>query len=166
MVFRRRRSIQPIIQSDKHEIVFSNLAQDASSVATVPLIAAVQPANKDTATEVEIGSKVVGMLFEVNFSPEAAAVTKILHWEVVMTRLGQTVAIPSLYYQPDRSQILKRGMEMLVKDVATQTKRIFYVSIPKFMQRMKENMKFEFRYIVSSAETINICGFIIFKEKS
>ncbi len=79
-----------------------------------------------------------------------------------MFRDGETLAVPSLYYQSSRSRILKRGMEMLPKDLGTQIKRIFFVPLPK--GRLQENVNVAFRYIATSAEAINICGFAIYKE--
>ncbi len=160
---RRRSSKQPII-SDKHEVPWSNLSQDASGQIKILLIEAVQPAAQNVGSEVGIGSAVNGIYLEFQFSAETITSTKIIHWEVELLRLGQAEAVPSAYYQSDRSQILKRGMEMLPKSVNTIIKRIIFVRIPRTFSRMKENQQVFFKYIATSAETINACGFAIYKE--
>ncbi len=161
----RGMGLRPI-KSDKHESTWSNLSQNASSVVNINLITAVNPADKNTGIEVEIGSAVKGIYLEFQFSAEAITSTKIIHWKVAMSREGQTFSTPATYYQADRSQILKRGMEMLPKSVNTIIKRIIYVPIPRSFQRMKDNNQFFFSYIASSSETINSCGIFIYKEYS
>ncbi len=160
---RRRNDIRPVV-SDKHEVTWSNLAQDASTTISILLAEAVPPNVKNAASEVGIGSKVNGFYIEFQFSAQTITNTKIIHWDVIQKRIGQPVIAPSLYYQTDRSQIFKRGMEMLPKSVNTIIKRIIFVPIPRGASRMKENNQFFFQYIATSAETINACGFAIYKE--
>ncbi len=162
MSFRRRRYAP--IKSDKHENTWSNLSQDASSTINIELVRPVASADKNTAIEVEIGSKVRAIYFEFQFSAETITNTKIVHWRVAVARTGQTESAPNTYYQIDRSQVLKRGMEMLPKSVNTIIKRVFLVLIPPTYQRMRANQGIFFQYIVSSAETINSCGFTVYKE--
>ncbi len=165
MPFRRR--MQAPIQSDKHETTWSNLGQDAGTAKISILLAkAVQPSAKDNATEYGIGSKVKGFYLEFHFSPAQTANANVIHWVVTQIRTGQSASNPNTYYQTDRSQILKRGMEMLPTNVSTVFKRIMFVRIPPFMQRMKENQEFYFVYQASSTQTINACGFAISKEIS
>ncbi len=163
MVFRRRQSLRPI-KTDKHEVVFTDLAKNASSVQSVNLAVGTPSADKDSATEVEIGSHVKSIYVELNIAAETVTNPKVVHWAINLARTGETIAIPSLYYQDSRSRMLKRGMEMLPKDVATVYKRIFVVRIPRSYQRMAANTFIQFRYIATSTETINICGFFIYKE--
>ncbi len=165
MVYGRRiSSNKRPIMSTKHEVVWSNLLQDASGVQKILLVEAVRPNVKDLAPEVDIGASVNGIYLEFQFSPEAATTTTIIHWQVAWLRIGQTESVPSAYFTTDRSQILKRGMEMLPKDVSTIIKRIIFVPIPKGIRRQKENMQIFFKYIATSAQTINACGFAIYKE--
>lgn len=160
MVFRRSRYAPR--QTDKHEIAWSNLIEDASSIQSETLIQVVQPASKNVGTECAIGSRVYGVYIEFNLSANVVTNPKIVHWTVEMFRTGETLAVTSLYYQSSRSRILKRGMEMLPKDLGTQIKRIFFVPLPK--GRLQENVNLAFRYIATSAEAINMCGFAIYKE--
>ncbi len=74
-----------------------------------------------------------------------------------------TIGSPSIYNAGDKSYVIKRGMAMLVKDLSTVFKERFSVAIPKGYQRVKVNSELQFRYIASSAETINTCGFTICK---
>ncbi len=106
----------------------------------------------------------MGIYLEFQFSAEAITNPKVIHWRVMLQRTGQDLTSASGYYQVDRSQILKRGMEMMVKDVGTLVKRINYVRIPKSFQRMKANQKIEFNYQSTSSQTVNACGFAIYKE--
>jgi len=165
MVYRRYRP-RVITQTDKHEITWSFLGQNASTNQAVTLLDVVQPADKNSATEVAIGSEVRGIYIEFNMSAEAASTTIVFHWTVQIFRDGQTPSASNVYYQADRSQIMKRGMEMIPKDVSTVIKRIIFVPIPRGQIRMKANSAVQFKYITSGTSTINLCGFAIYKEKS
>jgi len=162
MVFRRRRLQAPIV-TDKHEIVWSNLATDISTVLTVVLARGKKLADVNASTEVPLGSKVFGIFIEFNIGAEDITSPKILHWKVFANPVGQTATVPSLYYQTDRAYILKRGMEMLPKAVSTVYKRIIFVRIPKVYQRMKDEMDINISFIMTSAELVNLCGFAIYK---
>ncbi len=163
MPYGRRRMVAPL-KSDKHEVTWSDLAIDASSVVAKTLVFGVQSADKNTSTECEIGSHVRSIYFEINFAAETITNPKVIHWAINVFKEGETSTIPSLYYQLDRSTIIKRGMEMLPKSVATVYKRVFVVRIPKKAQRISANTRFQFRYISTLAETVNVCGFAIYKE--
>ncbi len=162
MPYRSRRGA-PIV-SDKHEITWSNIGQNASTVQNINLGLAVQSADKNTSAEVNIGSHIRFIYIEFQFSAEAATTTTIVHWYLAQKRSGQTLTVPNLYYQKDRSQIVQRGMEMVPKDTSTVIKRIVAVRIPRIYQRMKDDSQWLFSYIASSTSTINACGFAIYKE--
>ncbi len=163
MPFRSRNFLRPI-KSDKHEITWSNLDQNASSVVNIALVIPVASADKDTATECEIGSHVKSIYFEFHFSANTITSPKVIHWKFFVQAGGETISVPSLYYQTDRSRISKRGMEMLPKDASTVFKRIFVVKVPRHQQRITATSFMTFKYICSSAETINACGIAIYKE--
>ncbi len=162
MPFRRRRG--PPLITDKHEITWSDLGLDASTTINKILATVVQPASKNLSTEVGIGSRVNGVYIEFNVAAETITNPKVLHWQVIITRAGETLASASSYYQIERSQIVKRGMEMLPKDVGTVYKRVIFAPLPRGSTRMRANQEIIFRFQCSSAETINICGFAIYKE--
>ncbi len=166
MVYGRYRN-RPIVKSDKHEVTWSNLASDASSTTSINLATAVPVGDKNTSTECAVGSHVTSIYFEFNVAAQVTTNPKVVHWVVETTPTGVTAVpqAPSAYYDAQRSLIIKRGMEMLPSDQATVFKRIFVVRIPKARQRMAEGSQFNFRYICTSAETINFCGFAIYKEK-
>ncbi len=161
MPFSRRR---PVIHSEKHEVTWSNLAQNASTTQTINLCNPVNPTVKDGPSEVLIGASVRSFYFEFHFSAQVVTNPKVIHWIILQERIGQTTGTPATYDQPEKSQIFKRGMEMLPADQSTVFKRIFTVKIPRFMQRQKENSDIRLEYICSSTETINACGFCIYKE--
>ncbi len=161
MVFRRRFAS---IKSNKHEITWSNIAQNAGAAQAITLIKGVKSADADTATEVEIGHKVRALYMEFHFSAETLTNTKVIHWQIEVIPTGMTTSTPSAYYGDDRSYIIKRGMEMLPKDAGTVFKRIVLVLIPPKYQRIANNQFVQFRYIASSSETINACGITIYKE--
>ncbi len=163
MVFRRRLNLRPI-KSDKHEITWSNLVQDASGTQSIPLSVAVQSADKNAATEVEIGSHIKSIYVEFNCAAQVITNPKVFHWKLVGQRVGETITAPSTYYQTDQSRIIKRGMEMLPSDIGTVYKRVFVIRVPKSWQRQQANMTMSLLYIVSSTEAINMCGFAIYKE--
>ncbi len=112
-----------------------------------------------------IGSHVRGIYLEFQFSAETITNTKIVNWQIykLPSPLAATAASnPNQFGQIDRKNVLKRGMEMLPKSVNTIIKRIIYVPFPK--RRFGESDQVLFEYIASSAETINSCGFGIYKE--
>ncbi len=156
---------RPIIQSDKHEITWSNLAQNASVTQGITLSDAVQPSAKNTLTEVAIGSKIYGFYLEFHFSADTLTNPKVIHWKVQVIPPNMTVSVANSYYQTDRAYVIKRGMEMLPKSASTVFKRIIFVAVPKIYQRQKEGQIISFRYQASSTETINACGIAIYKEK-
>ncbi len=151
-------------KSEKHEITWTNLVQNASAQQSIDITKGVNLANKDTATEVGIGSHVPWIYFEFHFAAENTANPKVIHWTVAMVPRGGINSSPALYFQVDRVQIMKRGMEMLPKSTSTVFKRIFTVKIPRKYQRVSDDNKIVFSYIASSAEAINACGIAIYKE--
>ncbi len=159
-----RRRYAPI-KSDKHEITWSFLGLDASGVTNVQISLGVDSADKDAATECEIGSHVYGVYLEFQFSAANTANVNVLHWNVTYIPTGAPApAIPSLYYQTQRSNVLKRGMEMIPANVATVIKRIVFVAIPRKAQRVADGSQLNFAFIASTANTINACGIGIYKE--
>ncbi len=162
MPFSRR--FRPVIHSEKHEVTWSNLAQNASATQTINLVNPVDPTQKDGPTEVLIGSSIRSIYFEFHFSAQVVTNPKVIHWIILQERIGQTTGSPATYDNLEKSQIFKRGMEMLPADQSTVFKRIFVVKIPRFMQRAKANSDIRLEYICTSAETINACGFAIYKE--
>ncbi len=163
MPYRRSR---PIINRDKHEVTWSKLVADESTTDRTQVYQGVQSADKNASTEVEIGHHVRSVYFELQFAPSVTTNVKIVHWNIVMENSGQTAAIPSLYYQPQRNQILKRGMEMLLPSSLFEVKRIFVVRIPRKYQRVAEGQQLVFQFVSTSSEAMNSCGFAIFKEVS
>ncbi len=162
MPFRRGRRFAPL-QSTKHEITWSNLAQNASAIQNITLVNGVEEGTATTGTATPVGQRVNGIYLEFHFSAETITTAKVIHWTVEAIRTGQTSPVPSLYNQSTRSQIIKRGMEMLPKSVSTVFKRIVFVRIPPKYARVSSNLDINFRYIATSAETINACGIAIYK---
>ncbi len=161
----RRRGPRPVVTSNKHEITWSFLAANlGASTNSVTLTDPVVAASKNTATEVSIGSRIEWIYIEFNVAAETITNPKIIHWEVIVVPVGMTISAPNVYFGPDRAYILKRGMEMLPKDVSTVYKRTFTVKIPRIYQRSKNNQQIAIRLIASSTETVNYCGFAIYKE--
>ncbi len=161
-----RLSIRPV-NSEKKEITWSNLSQDASSTIEISLIKGVDPSAVNLATEVSAGSTVKWIYLEFNVSAETITNTKIFHWMVVKKPFGAALgAAPNTYNNDFKRFILKRGMEMLPKDVGTVTKRIMVVKIPPRMRRFGQDDELFFSYIMSSSQTINCCGIGIFKRFS
>ncbi len=161
MPFHRR--MQAPIVSDKHEVTWTNLASDLSTILTVVIARGKKLADVNASTEVPVGSKIYGIYIEFNIGAEDITSPKKLEWKVFANPVGQTSSSPALYYQTDRSYTLKRGMEMLPKAVSTVYKRIIFVRIPRNYQRMKEDYDINISFIASSTETVNLCGFAIYK---
>ncbi len=162
MLVFRRNNLRPI-NTEKKEITWSNLAQNASTVQTITIYEGVQSADVNLATEVEVGSRVNWVYFEFHFSAEITTNPKVIHWQIIFIPEGMTVGVPSSYNQGNKSYIIKRGMEMLPSDQGTVYKRIFTVKIPRKYQRVAVNTDLLFQYIATSTESINACGISIFK---
>ncbi len=161
MPFHRRMSP---IKTDKHEVTFSDLASNNSVNNTVVLSTGVDVGDKNTSTECAISSHIRSIFCEFNISAEEVGVIKTVHWLFRVTPPLQTASASNSLYAADRSYVIKRGMEMLPKDVSTVFKRVFVVRIPKVYQRVKDGQTISFQYIVSSTETTNLCGIFIYKE--
>ncbi len=151
------------INSNKHEVSWSNLASDASTTVAITLAIGVDSADADAASDVEVGSVIKSFYFEFNVGPQVTTNPKIVHWEVGKRPYGNAIPIPSLYFQDGRNHIFKRGMEMLPSSTDIVYKRIFVVRVPKGHQRVGSGDIWQFQYIATSAETINMCGFVIYK---
>ncbi len=161
MPFHRNRNIT---KRDKHEITWSNLAADASTAVQILLSTGVATSAKNLSTECVIGAHIRAIYLEFHFSAETVTSPKVIHWTVEGLLSGQTGTTPSTYYQAQRASIIKRGMEMIPKDVSTVYKRQVLVLIPKKFQRVTDGGGLVFRYICTSAETVNACGIAIYKE--
>ncbi len=159
---RFNRNLRPI-NTEKKEITWSNLVQDASSTQTITLFEGVPSADVNTATEVEVGSRVNWIYLEFHFSANVVTNPKVIHWQIIFIPEGMTVGAPSSYNQGNKSYIIKRGMEMLPKDLGTVYKRIFTVKVPKKYQRIAVNTDCVLQYISTSSEAINACGIAIYK---
>ncbi len=163
MPFRNR--FRPIVKTEKHEIVHSFLAGDASSQQNVTLGTGVTVGNKTGPTDTAIGSHVRSIFFELNVSALTITNPKIVHWTVSFNPTGAgSVPSPATYDTSSKSRIIHRGMEMLPKDASTVFKRVFVVRVPKKYQRQVEGRSMMFNYIATSAELINLCFFAIYKE--
>ncbi len=161
----RFRSLHPV-NTQKHEITWSNLSQDASTVQKIAIANGKEAGAVTTATasDVIIGAHVKSIYFEFHFSPQATGVAKVVHWSVTKEPFNTNVSAPNLYNQQDKRFTFKRGMEMLPVNVSTVFKRIFVVKIPPRFSRMGDNDLLSFNYVCSSSEAINACGFAIYKE--
>ncbi len=160
-----RRSLRAPLKQDKHEITFSSLAADiGAATLIVPISIGVASADKNTATECEVGSHIRWIYVEINMAAETVTNPKVLHWTIQGGPEGTTLENPLTYYQTNRSSIFKRGMEMLPKDVSTVYKRIFTVRVPRKLQRVSEGSFISLLFRATSTEAINACGFLIYKE--
>ncbi len=149
----------------KHENTWSALSENASTKKSIVLATGTQSADitDATATEVKSGAHVKWIYFEFHFSAETITTTKVIHWWVAMKPFGTSLNNPNQYQLPGRRFIIKRGMEMLPKDVSTVFKRVFVVKIPRKFQRLAIADQMVFEYIASSAETINACGIAVYR---
>ncbi len=162
MPFRRNRGPPPNIE--KHEITFTQLAVDASSEQSVTLATAVDASSKNLANEVLVGSRITRLYVELNIAAQTITNPKVLHWLIFKSPFGATIPPPSSYNNTSKRFIIQRGMEMLPSDVGTVFKRILSIKIPKRYQRMGDGDFLVFKFISTLAETVNVCGFFVYKE--
>ena len=153
-----------LIKTNKHEITWSNLQTDSSTQQNIVITTGVLPGSVNTATECGVGNQIKNIYFEFNISPDTVTVPAVIHWKISMRRTGQTTSSPALYYQEDRAEIMKRGMEMLGQSKGIQIKRIISLRIPPIYRRVREGSDIVFSYISSSSQVINFCGIAIYKE--
>ncbi len=161
MPLSRALALRPV-HSEKQEISWSNLAQNASTTQNIPIIATSE--NPTATGQVEIGSTVRSIFFEFNIAAENITEAKVLHWLIEKTPSLGTGSDPIVYDAANKKQILKRGMEMLPKDVSTVFKRVFIIRIPPRLRRFGDGDQLNFRYKSSSTTTINNCGIAIYKD--
>ncbi len=152
------------VKRDKHEITWSNLGQNASTGVDIIIAKTVDVGAKGSLTETSVGSHVRAVYFEFHFGADDVTNANVIHWKIQIKRPNQTMTIPNSYYQDDRSQIIKRGMEMLPANRAVLFKRTFVVLVPKVYQRQKQASEILFSYQASSTQLINACGIAIYKE--
>ncbi len=148
--------------TEKNELSFSNLSQNAGAgvVSVNVLLAKKDPSGVE---EVKTGSHLRWLYVEFNVSSETLTTTKIFHWQLVHIPFGLvSTGDPTLYDQTYKAMVLKRGMEMLVKDNQSLVKRIFTIK-GKMVGRFKDGDIIQFQYKASSTETINVCGIFISK---
>ncbi len=151
------------INSDKHEITWSLLGLNPTVNTQIVLAIGQQPSATNTSSEVTIGAKITSVYLEFHFSAAQTGAVNIIHWQVRKEPFSTTPTAPNTYQQEDRRFIFKRGMEMLPTNVATVFKRIIVVRIPPRFSRMGENDRLIFQFEGSSSQTINACGFAIYK---
>lgn len=119
------------------------------------------PLNVSAAAEEVIGAKIKWWYLEFQFSAETATETKIVHWQLIRKPADNAVEVPTTYYGADKRFIIKRGMEMLPKDVNHVIKRVFFIKVPIGLQRLGRDDNWVFQYISTSSNTQNSCGFAI-----
>ncbi len=160
------RNKGPKIVSEKKEVTWSFLVQNAASTQSVTIYKGEPLANVNLGNEIAVGQLVKWVYFEFNISAEVITNPKIFHWQIVFVPEGMTVGAPSSYNQGNKSYIIKRGMEMLPRSLGVEIKRVFVVKVPKAYQRVKVNTSLELQYQCSSSESINTCGFSICKPQT
>ncbi len=167
--FRQSLRLRPV-KSEKHEVSWIFLAQNASTTQTVSLIDAV-PGEPSGANEVEVASTVRSIYVEFNLNGvDNSGASQVFNWSISKQPANSNIAPdPGLFDTKDKRFILKRGMEMLPEvpldsGGTVQTKRIFVVKIPPRMSRWGEDDQLILQYKATSASAVNFCGFVIFKE--
>ncbi len=151
------------VHSEKREISWSNLLQDASTVVGVNIIRGKEPPDANLDDEIITGSTVKFVYFEFHFSNQDGSAPAVIHWQVVKRPFGTLVSAPNSYNDNDKRFVLKRGMEMLPADMSTVFKRIVVVKLPPRIGRIGQDDNLQFQYISSSGALINACGIAIYK---
>ncbi len=162
-------SLRPV-KTEKHEITWSNLGQNASTVQTVTLIQS--SSAPSSAIHVEVGSTIRSVYLETNLNGvDNSGTVQVFHWAILKAPAGDpTFDIDPTTYNSSRKRfILKRGMEMLPEiplgsGGTVQTKRVFVVRIPPRMRRFGDDDQLQLVYKSTSTSGINYCGIAIFKE--
>ncbi len=167
---RRRMFSNRPIQSEKHEITWSNLGENASTTKSVELIdtAAGEPSSANT---VETGSHVKWIYLEFNLNGvDNSGSVQVFHWLIIKSPAGDFPSVdPAIYDAARKRFVIKRGMEMLPaiplgSGGTVQTKRVFTLKIPRHFQRFGEADQLILYYKSTSSSGVNFCGIGIFRE--
>ncbi len=156
MPFRRSLQLRPV-KTEKTEITWTDLAADFGA-ANINKTIAIPGTNN-----LEIGDTIRWVYFELNMAAETVTAPNVLHWQVIKLRTGQSVTNVTLYDQANKAQVLKRGMEMLPKDVSTVYKRTFVVRLPRSIRRFRDGDSLVLSFRALLTNSINSCGFAIFR---
>ncbi len=164
---RRFNNLHPI-HSEKREMTWSNLGENASAVKNVVITTATD--SPTLGTQCSIGSHIKWIYVEFNLNGvDNSGSVQVFHWQIYKNLKGQTAVFsPATYDTVVKSAIVKRGMEMLPQipigsGGTVQTKRIFTIKIPKVYQRMADSDQWVLSYISTSSSAINFCGIGIYK---
>ncbi len=169
MVFRRRGSSKGnIIDSDKHEVRYSNLLEAGAAQKSVTIAKGVNVENISIDTDVKTGSVIKAIFFELNWNVEGN-ITTVIDWAIIKGKAGQSSSAdfnPATPNQNTRSQVFLWGMEMPAGiNNSSAVKRIGTLLIPKGKQRMAEGDFWSLIYFVAAAGNItDACGHFIYKE--
>ncbi len=158
-----------IIDSDKHEVKFSNLLETGATFRAIEIAFGVETEIISTDTHVKTGSVIKAINFEINFNIEGN-VTSFYDWAIVKVPSG--VVINAANYSPATPNLTTRshkflwGMEMPAGiNNSSAVKRIGTLLIPKGKQRMAEGDSWQFVYFLAAAGDISdVCGHFIYKE--
>ncbi len=145
---------------EKREGTFSSLAADISTTTNFAPLTCVRDPVADM--DVTPGTHVNTIYAEFNIAAETITNPKVFHWILQKNPIAAVAMTPSTYNANSKSWIIKRGMEMLPKNVSTVYKRIFAVRVPKKMRRMSEGDVMVLRGVSTSSETMNFCGFVLY----
>ncbi len=167
MVFRRRRSTKLVIDSDKHEVRYSNLLEAGGTVRKVVIATAKNTEDISLDTDVKTGSLIKAIFFENNWNFEGN-ITAVVDWNIVKIKQGQPDSgfNPGIPNQISRSQTFLWGMEMPSGiNNSSSVKRIGTLLIPKGKQRMSEGDVWALMYLTTTgAGGSDSCGHFIYKE--
>ncbi len=156
----RALSLRPV-KSEKVEITSSNLGLNNATDLSVNLAEGTKdPVGID---DVDIGSTIKSIFFELNIAADTITSAKVVHWAIRKLPFGTAIGNPSVYDGSAKRFTLHRGMEMLPKDVSTVFKRVFVVRIPPRLRRIGDGDKLVITFRTSSSETVNICFFAIYR---
>ncbi len=165
---RHRMSNKVVIDSQKHEVRYSNLLAAGGSVKSVRIALGQNVQDIAFDDHVKTGSLVKAIFFELNFNFEGN-VTGLFDWAIVKAKSGQAITTafdPAIPNQATRSQVFLWGMEMPAGiNNSSSIKRIGTLLIPKGKQRMSENDEWALVYrstVGAGAE--DACGHFIYKE--
>ncbi len=169
MGFRRRSNKGMIIDSDKHEVRYSNLLETGATFRSVQIALAKNVEDITSDTHVKTGAVLKAIFFELNWNVEGN-ITTVIDWAIIKAPIG--VGISSANYNPatpnlpTRSHKFLWGMEMPAGiNNSASVKRIGTLLIPKGKQRMAEGDSWNLVYFVAAAGDIaDSCGHFIFKE--
>ncbi len=159
--------VRPMVHSTKHYVQQSIGTRDTTAVENVDFVTAVPVSDKNTVNEVEEGSSIKAVFFEMWLRSAATAgssFTFAIMKRVANTNFPTQTEMAALGDYDNKKNILYCSQGLL-NDVDADAMSVYrgWLKIPKGKQRMGLGDNFSW-HLNAIGQSINFCGFQTYKE--